>query len=1801
MRGIAFTLICSIFLNSGLVYQPDELILSNSGEVAFYEESKLNLVTEDLETELLIEEDTQEESGKENPPKEEFTKEEVTEKESTEEESGKENPPKEESTKKEPTKEEPTEEKSTEEESTKKEPTEEKSTEEESTKKESTKENPTKEETSQEESTKDENTEDESLEEEELKDATSENEEEKDSLEEDSVSDNTLLEEDTVSQNELDLDIAKEDMDLKTDSGTEDFDINDYALFGSSKAGISVYVKKGMTDGPLKSHTKSDFDWEALEEEIDVTDYVQSMQMQSRTRNATKRISVSSESDMLKLANLWNEGETFQGVEIIQTGNITFTQRFPGIGFIDDKDDVEKSGFQGTFDGNGFVFYGLKHVSNRGIFPCIGKYGTVKNITLMADKLTLKSNEVECFNPLTEINLGTIDNYYMDANVTAEEKIGIWPCAWVNLGTIKDSVVKGSVEAKVNNIGIFAMYNVAGGKILNCHNYASIETPKGHVGGIALLCQGVVIQVDDIKQNHVLTPIDGGSYYAREIFPDISSEEVKSYYDSDLKGNLYYMMPLIKDCYNYGNISGVGYVGGICSQTSYLGYWFEVKDDSGNLSSYSKEKFSDGMIVNCINYGNINGTYSLGGIVAQSGERILQCANYGTIKGNEHLAGIVGTCAGSYESLNPYVPGDSIEKCANFGNIIGNWYVGGICDGLRCKFYDNYNRGNITVNTSIASDKLTYMGGLAGGVWNSISHKWGRCYSTGSVDKKTANCKGLIGYQEVTLPSNFYLTGDMQNVESEAGYVTKQWLKSDQALNALGSAFKKDTYNINDGYPILAWQTAKANKMRVHFLTQGGSRIATTYVYGGDKVTAPEPPEKEGAVFEGWYTDLSYTTKWDFSKSVNAPLCLYAKWKNLCKVTYSLAGGYFEQPNDFLEEIYVMEGTLLEDVGIPFKEGYAFSGWGINGSSTKFWNTETDCVTKDVELKAIWKSKSKVTVTYYHGGADDQRKDSEAVQMDYSAKIQLNSYTKKNHKFLGWYTEPDGKGEAYTDGIRVYNNLKLYAHWLNIERYTVVFDSMGGNEIAAIGQIVPGNCITMPKPIKENALFRGWYTKPDGEGICYTKDSPITGNLTLYACWQEDIISDGYHIKAIDKQMYTGSKIMPEVKVYREGKLLTKEEDYTLSYANCVSVGTAKVYIYIKNTNKKYVMNYQIIEKDLSEQDITYKVYNAYRYGKAEKLNAPVVEVSYGTYMLKKDVDYAMTIEDNGGNTATAVFHGKGDFKGNKKITFAIKIDNISNATVKKLDKYTYTGEEIKPVAELTTKEGIVLREGIDYVCEYANNIKPGTAQMEIHGVNDCAGSKRISFTISKKSVAEEDVTIAVQSPETYDGKAKQPKVTVTYGDRTLEQGTDYSLKYSNHVNVSEAAVVTVTGKGNYFGQKTAYFNIEPRDIEDTMIKVEDVLYYEGKDPIPKETVTDGTKTLQKNKDYKIEYFNDTDNGCGHMIIQGIGNYTGTSSEKNYRIVKDLITNAKVSKIAPLTYTGEELNPQEQIEVFYKNQPLEEGKDYIVECPENENTNAGKGSIYIVGQGVYGGRKKVTYTINKKAIDFKNPEFSLASVESKTYTGEKVTPKINLAYHGTTLVEGVDYKLSYQNNINVGKKAKIIIQGMGNFKGTWKTDFSIEPTAITVATIEAQDTMYRKNKNCTPKVVVKYGKKTLKAKKDYLVIYDSNNQCQDGTVSVRGLGNFAALGEDTIEVSYHVYEVSIGKVKCEKIPTQMMVGDEVSEPKLRLSYGGKVLVEDVDYALQFTDNTRPGKAKVEIRGLGRFGGSRTLSFQIKKK
>ena len=322
----------------------------------------------------------------------------------------------------------------------------------------------------------------------------------------------------------------------------------------------------------------------------------------------------------------------------------------------------------------------------------------------------------------------------------------------------------------------------------------------------------------------------------------------------------------------------------------------------------------------------------------------------------------------------------------------------------------------------------------------------------------------------------------------------------------------------------------------------------------------------------------------------------------------------------------------------------------------------------------------------------------------------------------------------------------------------------------------------------------------------------------------------GAEIAPIPNQSYTGSEVKPKPTVTYGGTTLKAGTDYTVSYENNVEVGTATVTItgkgYFTGTKSASFKILTGIEgAKVTASDVTYN-------GSAQK---PAVTVTLNGTTLKSGVDYTVTYKNNTNvGTATITVTGKGNYTGTATGSFKVKAASISSATVT-ADAQSYTSGAIKPAP--TVKLGSrTLKSGTDYTVSYKSNTAVGTATITVTGKGNYTGTASGTFTITAADLSGAKVTV---SGGTYTGSALEPAPTVKLGSKTLKAGTDYTVSYSDNVEVG-TATVTVTGKGNYTGTATGTFKITaPEDpgFESPFIDVyedtyhsEDILwmYYQG-------------------------------------------------------------------------------------------------------------------------------------------------------------------------------------------------------------------------------------------------------------------------------------------------------------------------------------------------------------------------------------
>ena len=179
------------------------------------------------------------------------------------------------------------------------------------------------------------------------------------------------------------------------------------------------------------------------------------------------------------------------------------------------------------------------------------------------------------------------------------------------------------------------------------------------------------------------------------------------------------------------------------------------------------------------------------------------------------------------------------------------------------------------------------------------------------------------------------------------------------------------------------------------------------------------------------------------------------------------------------------------------------------------------------------------------------------------------------------------------------------------------------------------------------------------------------------------------------------------------------------------------------------------------------------------------------------------------------------------------------------------------------------------------------TASIGVKGSKhkECTVCKKVLETaeipaLSRISISKASVTLST-STYAYDGKAKKPGVTVKLSGKTLKNGTDYTVSYSNNTKVG-TATVKITGKGNYTGSVSKTYSIKNNFKKATVSGIS-TKAFTGKNITQSITVKYNGKTLKKGTDYTVSYSNNKKVGTATVKIAGKGSCTGTVT-KTFKI-----------------------------------------------------------------------------------------------------------------------------------------------------------------------------------------------------------------------------------------------------------------------------------------------------------------------------
>ena len=322
-------------------------------------------------------------------------------------------------------------------------------------------------------------------------------------------------------------------------------------------------------------------------------------------------------------------------------------------------------------------------------------------------------------------------------------------------------------------------------------------------------------------------------------------------------------------------------------------------------------------------------------------------------------------------------------------------------------------------------------------------------------------------------------------------------------------------------------------------------------------------------------------------------------------------------------------------------------------------------------------------------------------------------------------------------------------------------------------------------------------------------------------------------ISDVADQTYTGSLIVPNITVSCNDVELVKDTDYTVSYSNNKNVGTATISITgIGDYTGTITKNFNIVARDISDTTIGSIPNQTYTGNSISAL--PVI--TYNGATLTKGTDYTLTYSNNVNvGTGTVTITGKGNFKGTTSKTFSISARAMSDTSVANVSSQTYTGNGISPLPTITYNNK-TLKKDTDYTLSYSNNINAGTATITITGKGNFTGTTSKTFSISARAMS--DTSVANISSQTYTGNVISPLPTITYNNKTLKKDTDYTLSYSDNINVG-TATITITGKGNFTGMTSMTFIITQKSAEKLNISEIANQIYTGKEIKPNVVITD--------------------------------------------------------------------------------------------------------------------------------------------------------------------------------------------------------------------------------------------------------------------------------------------------------------------------------------------------------------------------
>ena len=458
--------------------------------------------------------------------------------------------------------------------------------------------------------------------------------------------------------------------------------------------------------------------------------------------------------------------------------------------------------------------------------------------------------------------------------------------------------------------------------------------------------------------------------------------------------------------------------------------------------------------------------------------------------------------------------------------------------------------------------------------------------------------------------------------------------------------------------------------------------------------------------------------------------------------------------------------------------------------------------------------------------------------------------------------------------------------------------------------------------------------------------------------------------------------------------------------------------------------------------------------------------------------------------------------------TVKVKVKGIGNYTGEFTKKYQITPREYTVTTDSAEKpyDGTALTAG-----GRVNNLVDGeTVTLKITGSQTEVGSSNNTYsltwdgsakeknythgtdsigllTVTPKSIIPSDTNgIEVTKPadSKYDGKVHENKPTVKDNktDKTLAEGTDYTLAYNGDTTNVGTVTVTITGIGNYTGSHDVTYQITRRTVK--LTSESDSKTYDGT-PLVKHDVTVSEDGFADGEGATYSYTGtQTDAGSSentftYALKEGMlaSNYAITTANGTLTVeaVKTEVKVEITGHTDTVTYDGQVHSVSGYDVTNISNKLYSDtaisftgtavvsrivaGTSYMgLTAAQFSNTSANFTNVtFVVHDGWLKIDPKSIIPDGPDTPDEKKTGIEVTKPADSKYDGNvhENKPEVKDTKTGATLVEGTDYTLSYKGDTTNAGTVTVTITGVGNYTGSHNVEYQITKRNVTLTSATA--------------------------------------------------------------------------------------------------------------------------------------------------